>query len=167
MSICDIHKDRMATQRVRLHAKVTRILRRNARGSNPGDLAVLWCTKCKNPFAGDYCQSCSDVTRARATIQYQMILELDDGEELMYATLSGPRADDILPPLHMSLGGPNEVKRARAAISALTSRVEDVLMGSRMDGVRTPCLIDWTLECYPSENMIKIWRVFGMAKRDM
>lgn len=97
-----------------------------------------------------------------------MILELESKTK-MYVVLAGKEAETILPPLPMVHGGPNEVKRTRAQISALTRGVEAVLLGNLMDGERTHPVIDWSLESFydgRKGEMVRIWRVFGMSCKD-
>lgn len=169
-------EDNTANQRIRTRAKVTRVIGRGSKGSQTQDLAVLWCSKCKQPFPANHCQSCDDKTLAKAQAVYQMVLLLEapdsknKGEPTKaYVVLSGDEAEAILPPLPLVHGGPNEVGRARRTISELTRRVEETLLGNTMDGERTHPVIDWTLESFydgPPGKLVKVWRVFGMKKRE-
>lgn len=181
--------------RFRTLARVRRIIPRNAKGSEQGDLAVLWCKRCNNSFAGEYCQSCNDKQLQHADVQWQMLLDLEpeievgDGErdegmdvdetpsqrkeerlarESIIAILAGDEAARVLPALPLITPGPNEMRRLRRRIPALTSGVEDLLLGPRFDGKRTQPLIDWSIESYAGgvnggfDRLL--FRVFGMRR---
>lgn len=170
--------------RYRTYARVREILPRNAKGSKPTDLAVLWCKKCENTFPQDYCLSCGDKKLFNADVQWQMYLDLeaelgegekrneedwDDGK--FVAVLGGDVAAAIFPPLPpiAPMMGPNEVKRLRARITTeFSPKVADLLLGAKFNGEHTRPLIDLTLEsCGGGANggMDRLmFRVFGMKK---
>lgn len=182
--------------RFRTLARVRRIIPRNAKGSEKGDLAVLWCKRCNNSFAGEHCKSCNDERLQHADVQWQMLLDLEpeieagqEGEgmdldgtsasqrrqerlerESIIAVLAGEEAERVLAPLPLVTKGPNEMRRLRKRISALTPRVEELLLGPRFDGERTRPLIDWSIESYAGganggfDRLL--FRVFGMRKDD-
>lgn len=92
-SLRAVRENATVPNRFRILVRVRELVGRGARGSRPGDLAVLWCAKCARAFADAHCRSCEDARYAHAELRWQLVLVLEDeaGGELV-AALSGELA---------------------------------------------------------------------------
>ncbi|KLT39255.1 hypothetical protein CC85DRAFT_330894 [Cutaneotrichosporon oleaginosum] len=176
-TISEILANTTVPNRFRLLARVLALTPRFPKGASvnkagavsKGELAMLWCRRCKNNFPSAHCLSCNDMSLKHAEVRWQMLLTLE-GESggQLDVVLDGDAAAAVLPPLPPLTPDPKEVRRLRGRLVDLRAAAENVLLGARFDGVRTRPLIDWTIESYatgPSGRLEYLhFRVFGMRK---
>lgn len=101
-SLGAVRDNETVPNRYRILVRVREVLGRGARGSRPGDLALLWCRKCRRPFPESHCRSCEDTAYKHAEARWQLVLRLEDeaGGELIVA-LSGESLPSLpFPALH-------------------------------------------------------------------
>ena len=124
-------------------------------------------------FNKPYCQSCNDDDLEHAQLRYRFVAIIEQADVFLPIIISDEDAEAFLPalpPLSASTN-PNDGKKLQIRIKEASEKVDQTLLGSRMNGERVRPVIDWSLETYSikanakSDEAYVVARAFGMMSK--